>query len=303
MESLLNLFFALIPLTIRLAIPIALAAIGATYSDRSGVINIGLEGMMLVGAFSGVVGAHFTGQPWVGILLALLSGMLVGLVHAVLCVSYRANQVVCGVGINILSLGFTTVMIKVIWGKEGISGQIPPLPGYTVPLLNKLPVIGGLFQNQSVYFFMLLAVMVISWVLMYRTKIGLRLRAIGDHPQAAATAGIRIKQYRYGFVILSGVLASLGGSYLSLEQTHVFVNDMVAGRGFMALAANIFGGWHPLGSVLASLLFAFAQAVRFNLNSFNIPNQFIQMIPYLFTLLVLIVVRRKSRAPEALGEI
>jgi simple sugar transport system permease protein len=232
----------------------------------------------------------------------MISGLLVGLLFALLSITYRANQVVCGVGVNILALGLTTVMIKVIWGKEGISGQIPPLPGFTVPLLDRLPVVGGLFREQSIYFFILIMVMVFSWILMYRTKIGLRLRAIGDHPLAAATAGVPIKRYRYGFVLLSSVLASLGGSYLSLEQTHVFVNDMVAGRGFMAMAANIFGGWHPIGSVLASLIFAFAQAVRFNMNNSSIPNQFIQMVPYLFTLFVLVVFRRKSRAPEALGE-
>lgn len=291
------------PLIVRLAIPIALTAVGATFSERSGVINIGLEGMMLVGAFSAVAGTHLLGNPWLGILMAIISGILIGVLFSVLSIKYRANQVVCGVGINILALGLTTVMIKVIWGKEGISGQIPPLPDFTVPLLDRLPLVGGLFQEQSIYFFILIGVTVFSWILMYRTKIGLRLRAIGDYPLAAATAGIPIQRYRYGFVLLSSVLASLGGSYLSLEQTHVFVNDMVAGRGFMALAANIFGGWNPIGSVLASLIFAFAQAVRFNMNNFGIPNQFIQMVPYIFTLLVLVVFRRKSRAPAALGEV
>lgn len=294
---------ALIPITIRLTIPIALTAIGATFSERSGIINIGLEGMMLVGAFSGVVGVHLTGQPLMGIVFALVSGLLVGLLFAVLAVTYRANQVVCGVGLNILALGFTTVMIKVIWGKEGISGSVEALPSITVPLLHKIPVLGDLFAEQSIYFFILLFVIVGAWVLMFKTKVGLRLRAIGDHPQAARTAGINVTLYRYIFVVLSSILASLGGSYLSLEQTHAFVNDMVAGRGYMAMAANIFGGWHPLGSVGASMIFAFAQAVRFQLTHFNIPNQFIQMIPYVITLLALIALRRKSKAPEALGEL
>lgn len=303
MDLTLAAFIALIPITIRLTIPIALTAIGATFSERAGIINIGLEGMMLVGAFAGVAGIHFTGQPMMGIVFALVSGALLGLLFAVLSVTYRANQVVCGVGVNILALGFTTVMIKVIWGKEGISGSVDPLPAFTIPGLDKLPLIGSLFRDQSIYFFILLVVIVASWVLMYRTKIGLRLRAIGDHPQAARTAGVNVTNYRYAFVILSSVLASLGGSYLSLEQTHVFVNDMVAGRGYMAMAANIFGGWHPLGSVGASMIFAFAQAIRFHLTDFNIPNQFIQMIPYVITLLALIAFKRRSKAPEALGEL
>jgi simple sugar transport system permease protein len=138
---------------------------------------------------------------------------------------------------------------------------------------------------------------------MYKTKTGLRLRAIGDNPRAAGTAGIAVKRYRYAFVILSGMLAALGGSYLSIVQNSLFVQDMVAGRGFMALAANIFGGWNPLGSFIASLVFAFAQAVRFNLGGLGVPDQFIQMMPYVFTLIILIAFRRKTRAPEALGEI
>lgn len=303
MDSTLVGLIALIPITLRLTIPLALTAIGATLSERSGIIALGLEGMMLLGAFAGVAGAHFTGQPVMGIVFAILGGLLLGLLFAVLCITYRANQVVCGVGVNILVLGFTTVMIKVIWGKEGISGTVDPLPSFTIPILDKLPLIGGLFHEQSIYVFILLAVIIASWVMMFRTKVGLRLRAIGDHPQAARTAGVNVTLYRYIFVVISSILAALGGSYLSLEQTHVFVNDMVAGRGYMAMAANIFGGWHPLGSVGASMVFAFAQAIRFHLTDFNVPNQFIQMIPYVITLLALIVFRRRSKAPEALGEL
>lgn len=303
MDLSLAALIALIPITVRLTIPIALTAIGATFTERSGIINIGLEGMMLLGAFTGVVGIHVTGQPLMGILFAMVSGLVVGLLFAVLSITYQANQVVCGVGVNILALGFSSVMVKVIWGKEGISGSVTPLPAFTVPGLNKLPVIGSLFQDQSLYFFFLVFLVIAAWVLMYRTKIGLRLRSIGDHPQAARTAGVNVTKYRYAFVIFGSVLASLGGSYLSLEQTHVFVNNMVAGRGYMAMAANIFGGWHPLGSVGASIIFAFAQAIRFHLTDFNVPNQFIQMIPYVITLLALIVFKRRSKAPEALGEL
>lgn len=295
--------WSLVPVTIRLAIPITLAAIGGTFSERSGVINIGLEGMMLMGAFAGVAGTHFTGNPWLGVLTALLIGVIVGGIHALLSVKYKANQVVSGVGINVLAMGFTTVMVQAIWGKEGMSGQVASLQNITIPALDKIPFIGGLFTDQSPYIYITFLIVFVSWYLMYKTKIGLRLRAIGDHPEAAKTAGISIKKYRYFFVTLSGMLAGLGGAYLSLVQNNLFVQNMTAGRGYMALAANIFGGWNPLGSFIASLVFAFAQAIRFNMIGVDIPDQFIQIIPYLVTLMVLVGVGRKTRAPEALGEI
>lgn len=297
------LTWSLIPLTLRLAIPIALGAIGGTFSERSGVTNLGLEGMMLMGAFGGVLGAHLTGSPWMGVLFALLVGAATGGIFALLSIKYKANQTVCGVGINILASGFTTVMVKQIWGKEGMSGNINPLKNITIPGMSKIPLIGGAFTDQSPYLYFTILIVILSWVLMYKTKTGLRLRAIGDNPRAAGTAGIAVKRYRYAFVILSGMLAAIGGSYLSIVQNSLFVQDMVAGRGFMALAANIFGGWNPLGSFIASLVFAFAQAVRFNLGGLGVPDQFIQMMPYVFTLIILIAFRRKTRAPEALGEI
>lgn len=295
--------WSLVPITIRLAIPITLAAIGGTFSERSGVINIGLEGMMLMGAFAGIAGTHFTGNPWLGVLTALLIGGIVGGIHALLSIKYKASQVVSGVGINILAMGFTTVMLQAIWGKEGMSGQVASLQNITIPALDKIPFIGGLFTGQSPYLYITFLIVFVSWYLMYKTKIGLRLRAIGDHPEAAKTAGISIKKYRYFFVTLSGMLAGLGGAYLSLVQNNLFVQNMTAGRGYMALAANIFGGWNPLGSFIASLVFAFAQAIRFNMIGVDIPAQFVQIIPYFVTLLVLVSVGRKTRAPEALGEI
>lgn len=297
------LTWSLIPLTLRLAIPIALGAIGGTFSERSGIMNLGLEGMMLMGAFGAVLGAHLTGSPWMGIVFALLIGAVVGGIFALLSIRFKANQTVCGVGINILASGFTTVMVKQVWGKEGMSGPITNLKNITIPGLSKIPLIGGLFSDQSPYLYFMILIVVLSYIVMYKSKIGLRLMAIGDNPRAAATAGIPVNKYRYAFVIISAMLAALGGSYLSIVQNSLFVQDMVAGRGYMALAANIFGGWNPLGSFIASLVFAFAQALRFNLGGFGVPDQFIQMMPYIFTLLILIIFRRKTKAPEALGEV
>lgn len=288
--------------TIRMAIPLALAAVGATICERSGVINLGIEGMMLLGAFGGVLGTHLTGSPWLGVLTALLIGAVVGLLYAVLCLRFRGNQSVTGVGLNIFATGLTVVLTRAIWDSDGLSGTVTQLPNVTVPGLSAIPVVGALFKNQSPYFFITIAVVAIAWVVLYRSKQGLRLRAIGDHPQAASTVGIPVARYRYVAVMVCGMLCSLGGSYLSIVQNNMFVNNMVAGRGFMALAANIFGGWSPLGSGLASLAFAFAQAVRIILD-IDIPSQFLQMLPYLLTLLVLVGVGRKVKGPAAAGEI
>ncbi len=295
--------FNLIPLTLRLAVPIALAAVGGTFSERSGIINIGLEGMMLTGAFGAVYGSHITNSPWMGVLFACIAGIIVGSIHAVLTIKYKAHQVVTGVGINILAMGFTTTMINVIWDKEGMTGEVQNLVNISIPILKDIPLISWLFTKQSPLTYFMLIVVFLGWYVLFKTNIGLNLRAIGDHPRAARISGINVTIYRYVCVILSGFLAGLGGAFLSLVQNSLFVQNMTAGRGYMALAANIFGGWNPLGSFVASLIFSFAQAIRFNMIGYSIPDQFIQSIPYILTLTVLVATARKTRAPEALGEI
>ncbi len=294
--------FNIVLTTLRFAIPLTLAAIGATLCERSGVINLGVEGMMLIGAFGGVLGTYISGSPWFGVLFAILTGALMGLVHAVLSIRYKTNQTVSGVGINILAQGLTVVLARVVWKTDGITGSVEQLPNMSIPLLKDIPVLGALFKDQSPFLYLMLLIVFSTWFFMYKTKGGLRLRAIGDHPQAASTAGINVKKYRYIAVTVCGMLCGMAGAYLSIVQNNLFVNNMVAGRGFMALAANIFGGWNPLGSFLASLLFAFAQAIRINL-SLPIPDQFVQMVPYVLTLLVLVGVGRKAKGPEALGEL
>lgn len=290
-------------LTLRLAIPIILAAIGETFCERSGVMNLGIEGMMLIGSLSGVLGSIFSGNPWFGVIFAICIGAVIGFLYALLCVRYKADQVVCGVGLNMLSLGFTTAMVHAVWNRDGMSGTVAQVENITVPLLKNIPIIGRLFDNQSPFLYLTLIIVAASWYFMYKTKIGLRLRAIGDHPQAAESVGINVTTYRYACVIFCGILASIAGAYLSIVQNNLFVQNMVAGRGFMAIAANIFGGWNPIGSFVASLIFAFAQALRLNLADLNIPDQFIQMLPYVLTLFVLIAVAKKAKGPEALGKI
>ncbi len=303
MDNLGNIFtFNIVLTTLRFAIPLALAAVGATICERSGIINLGVEGMMLIGAFGAVFGTHISGSPWFGVLFSIFCGGLTGLLHAVLSIRFKTNQTVSGVGINILAQGLTVVLARVVWKTDGISGTVEQLPNMSIPLLKEIPVLGGLFHEQSPFLFLMLLIVFAAWFVLYKTKPGLRLRAIGDHPQAAATVGINVRKYRYVAVVVCGMLCGMAGAYLSIVQNNVFVNNMVAGRGFMALAANIFGGWNPLGSFFASLLFALAQAIRINLN-LPIPDQFVQMVPYVLTLLVLVGVGRKTKAPEASGEL
>ena len=288
--------------TIRMAVPLVLASIGGVLCERSGIINLGIEGMMLMGAFGAVVGAHFTGSAWLGVLFGIIVGGLFGLLHALLCIKFRTNQSVSGVGINIFASGLTIVLCRAIWDSDGSSGTVEQVPNMTIPGLNQIPVIGQLFDNQSPFLYLTAIIVAVSWYVMYKSNVGLRLRTIGDHPKAAATAGVNVTKYRYVCVILCGMLCGLAGAYLSIVQSNLFVKEMVAGRGFMAMAATIFGGWNPAGSLLASLLFAFAQALRINVEM-ALPQRILQMVPYLLTLVVLIGFGRRVQGPKAAGDI
>ena len=303
MENLRNLIsMNMLLVTLRMSIPLILASIGSIICERGGIINLGIEGMMLSGALGAVNGTYAFHSPWLGALTAILMGGIFGWIHAVLCIRYRTNQAVSGVGINIFASGLTIVLCKVIWNKEGLSGAVEQIPPVTIPVLNKIPVVGLLFKDQSPYLYITILIVLISWYVMYRTKAGLRLRTIGDHPKAAATAGVDVTKYRYTAVILCGMLCGLAGSFLSIVQSNLFVKEMVAGRGYIALAATIFGGWNPLGSFFASLLFAFSQALRIILD-IDIPEQFLQMFPYLLTMFVLIFAGGKTKGPQAAGDI
>ena len=288
--------------TLRMAVPLAIASIGSVICERSGIINLGIEGMMLSGAFGAVVGAHYSSNVWIGVLTGVLVGGVFGLIRALLCIKFRTNQSVSGVGINIFASGLTIVLCRAIWDSDGSSGTVNQVSNITIPGLSKIPVIGQLFEKQSPFLYITALIVIVSWYVMYKTNVGLRLRTIGDHPKAAATAGVNVTKYRYVCVILCGMLCGLAGAYLSVDQSNLFVKEMVAGRGFMALAATIFGGWNPAGSLLASLLFAFAQALRINV-SMALPQRILQMVPYVLTLLVLIVFRRRAQGPQAAGDI
>ncbi|MBU7046165.1 MAG: ABC transporter permease [Theionarchaea archaeon] len=299
---------SLLAATLRISPPIALASIGGAYSERSGVINIGLEGMILMGAFAGVAVTHFVGNPWAGVFAAIMAGGALGLLHAVLCIRFKANQVVSGVGINILSLGLTTLLLQVIWGNRGASDPVTGLKPFSLPLIKDIPVVGDIIGNQNPLVYIMLVVVVFAWLIMFRTPLGLKIRAVGEHPEAADTVGINVHKIQYLCVALSGMLSGLGGAYLSLGWLNLFSQNMSAGRGYIALAANIFGKWNPAGAFGASLLFSFTDALQIKLQGVQIlpgveiPIQFIQMIPYILTILVLASAVKRAVPPAAIGK-
>jgi general nucleoside transport system permease protein len=296
--------------TIRLATPLVLAALGGLYSERSGVINIALEGLMLAGAFTAAAVTFYAHSSWVGLLAAMFAGAMVAYIIALACIRFRADQVVTGTGINIMFLGLPAVLSGALFLSSGSTPQIPKenlLPTLSHLLPGFLPQWRIITEVSIVSIFALIVVLVTRYVL-YRTPFGLRLRAVGENPEAADAAGVSVNRLRYFGVIISGALAGIGGAYLSIGQSSLFTRNMTAGRGFIALAALIFGKWRPVQTMLACLLFGFADALTIQMQGVaklpsgeDIPVQFIQMIPYVVTIVVLAGFIGQSRAPRALG--
>jgi simple sugar transport system permease protein len=266
------------------------------------VLNIGLEGLLLSGAFASAAGAFFTGNVWLGILSAIVVGGLVGLLHAYLCVTLRVDQLVSGLAINLTAAGLTSFWSRVLFN----SGQAQQLPGIQIigiPGLRNIPIIGNLLFNQDPLIYLLFLLIPLSTYVLFRTSLGLSLRAVGEYPRAADTAGVSVSRVRYVAVTFSGCLAGLGGAYLTLVHVKFFVEDISAGKGFIALAALIFGRWHPVSTALACLLFGATEALQLRIQAFNlnIPYQFLVMLPYVIALLALVGLAGKSTPPAALG--
>ena len=287
--------------TIRNATPLVFAALGGMFSERSGVVNIGLEGLMLISAFAGVVGAFLTGSAVVALGFALAAGLIFALIHALMCVTFEADQIISGTAINLLALGGTGFLMVSVFGAGGTSPRVEGFGEVPIPLLSSIPVIGPALFSQSVLVYLMYVMVPVTYFVLFRTPFGLRLRATGESREAVDTAGVSVGRMRYYGVALSGLLASLGGIYLSMGVLSAFTENMTGGRGFIALAALIFGRWNPIGAAGAALLFGFALAVTFSAPQEVIPNEFLQMIPYVLTILALAAFGGRAIAPAAIG--
>jgi len=292
MDTILAIFAS----SIRLAIPYILAGLGGTYSERSGVVNIGLEGMMLTGAFTAVAATNASGSAWVGLLAAILAGMLLGVVHAVVCVTFKADQIVSGLALIIFAAGITVFCAWLLYNRTQIQVEFY----LRVPVLHKIPVFKVIFNQIPPLVFLTVAIVIASHFIIFKTVFGLRLRSVGEHPQAADTLGISVAKMRYTGVIISGALSGMAGAYLSLEHAHYFVKGISAGRGFIGLASMIFGKWTPFGTAGAGMLFGFGEAIKPYLPKV-VPSQFIDMIPYVLTILVLASAIGRATPPASIG--
>ncbi len=288
--------FALIFSAIRLATPLIFAGLGGMFSERSGVINIALEGLMLAGAFTGAVITYEVGNPYLGLLAGMVAGAALAYIYAIACIKFQADQVVSGMAINFLMIGLPAVISGAIYDSSG-----------STPQIDKVYLLPEFFNRLSLASILAFALVPVCWYVLYKTPFGLRLRATGENPSAADAAGVKVIRLRYTAVVISGILAAAGGAYLSIGQSSLFTRNMTAGRGYIALAALILAKWRPWQTLLACLFFGLTEALTIQLGNLKLPSgetvpiQFIQIIPYILTIIVLAGFIGLSRAPKALG--
>lgn len=310
--SLMEILLILIPSTLLWAAPLIFTALGGNFSERSGVVNIGLEGLMVIGAFTAIVfNLQFDSvlgeaTPWVALLAAMAVGAFLSILHAVASITFRADQVVSGVAINLLAVGAALFLVKLIYGKGQTDIIQKSFRKVDIPVLEHIPLIGPLFfQNTYYTSYVAIIVAVLVWFVMYKTAFGLRLRSVGEHPMAADTMGINVYKMRYIGVIISGALAGIGGGVYAQSITSDFGHATISGQGFMALAALIFGKWHPLGAMGAAIFFGFAQSLSIIGNSLpfleNIPSVYLNIAPYVLTILALTGFIGRAEGPKANG--
>jgi ABC-type uncharacterized transport system permease subunit len=293
---------ALLAAMLRYATPLLFAALGGLFSERSGVINIGLEGMMLMGAFWGLWGAEVSGSWVIGLLVAMVSGVALALIHALFSVTFRADQIVSGFAMNFLALGITGFFFVSIYGTEGTPDNIPRAPDVTIPLLEDIPFFGDVLGRMNILIWLGLLTCLLTWVIVFRTPLGLRLRSVGENPLAAQTAGVSPVRVRYAAVSVSGMLAAIGGAYLSIGFVGSFGENMTAGRGFIALAVLICGRWMPRGALIFACLFGFFSALAQRLPVFSeSAATLFQALPYVITLIAVAGVVGRSIPPAAIG--
>ncbi|MEL7648861.1 MAG: ABC transporter permease [Sedimentibacter sp.] len=306
LEQVLTIGFvtALLSSAVRMALPLMYAGLGETILEKTGILNIGMEGVMLSGAFFSFLAASFAGGSLAGLLGGIAGGMLVSIIHGVLCIKLAKDQSVSGISLNLLFLGITSFLFKLIFGSKSYH-QIATLPVVKIPLLSSIPVLGEAFFNQDVLAYIAYLLIIAAAVFYRKTGLGLSFSAVGENPKAAEQAGIPVNRYRYAAILLNGALGGIGGAHLVLAQLGVFNENMTSGRGYIALAAVILGRYSPVGMFGAALIFGIANALQIRLQALGVPlpPQALAMLPYVFTLAALLGSIGKSNDPDGLGKI
>ena len=301
-----DLIIYFITATIGSAIPLTLAGLGGVLSERAGIMNLSLEGNMLMGAFFGMYFSYVSGSPWIGALGGMLAGVLLAIIMAVMCITLKANQIVVATGLNIIAIGITGYCLKMfnINIAQGTVLAVPSFDALNIPGLSDLPFIGKAFFSYKPLTYITFVLVAVVYYYLYRTKLGLVHRSMGENPIVADTLGISVSKVRYFAVLLCGAFCGLAGTYMSISNLNTFQNDMISGRGFIAFAAVIFGKWNPVGMFFAALIFGFADAFQMRMQSMQtgISYHLLQTLPYLITMIALATVIGKSHAPAANGK-
>jgi len=290
--------------TIRMAVPLILAGLGEAYSEKSGILNIGLEGIMLSGAFFGFITAYLTQNLVLGILAGVLGGMVISFIHAFMSIQCRADQTISGLALNFFAMGLTSYLFLIVFGKTTNLPECPVVHSIPIPLLSGIPIFGTIFFNQDPFVYFTILAVIATWVLFYRTEWGTILHAVGEHPRAADSAGLNISRVRYSSALVNGFFGGLAGSYLTLAMLGFFMENITSGKGYIALVVVILGRRNPIGILLAAILIGAAEALQFRVQTLgsDIPSQVFIMFPYVATVVVLLFSIGKSRNPAALGK-
>lgn len=287
---------------LRQAAPLTLAGIGVAFSEKAGILNIGEEGIMLCGAFGGFMLAFLTGNLWLGMLGGMLGGLLIAMIHGMMCIHGRANQTIVALALNFFAQGLTSFLFLLAFGQGSSLPSIDKLTAIHIPVLADIPIIGALFEQNILVYILYLAV-ILSAVVLYKTEWGVNLTAVGENPKAADTAGLNVYGIRYATCAINGILGGLGGAYITLAQLGYFQEDIISGKGYIALVAVILGRRNPIFVMLAAMLIGFAESLQFSLQTYGIPlpSQAFSMLPYVVAVVVMLFSIGKNTNPSALG--
>ncbi|GAA4294116.1 ABC transporter permease [Anaerocolumna aminovalerica] len=297
----LGFLVSLLASTIRLATPILVPALGQIFTQKAGILNLGVEGTMTIGAVSGFSVAYLTGNLWIGILGGIIFGMLWSLLMACLSITMKANQVIAGIGLNILGAGVAVYAYRVIFGIQKLPPQVETFSIINIPLLSDIPIIGPIFFQHNILVYLGFLLVPITWFVLEKTTFGLKIKAVGEHPRAADSKGISVAKIRYSAVLIGGAYAGAAGAFMTIAYLNQFTEAIIGGRGYIAISVVIFSRFIPKRSMLGALLFGFASALQMRLQALgiNIANQLLLMLPYIMTVLALILASKKSEIPSA----